>query len=120
MSKCQITVSREAENWPEGLISAKLTMSPYILARAEEESLKNGMKLWEFINLAVWEKLGKPTRHELIAYAADLESFDEDPKWKKRLKIAARHELAVNELREERIAEMESSRASDNEKTSES
>jgi hypothetical protein len=119
MSECQITVSREAENWPEGLISAKLTMSPYVLAMAGEESLKNGMKLWEFINLAVWEKLGKPTRQELIAHAADLEVFDEDPKWKKRLKIAARHELAVNELHKDRMDELKESSASDNGETTE-
>lgn len=107
MSQCSITASDEAKNWPEGLISAKITMNPYILAMAGEVSLKNGMKLWEFINLAIWEKMGKPSHEGLTELAANLEIFDEDPKWKKRLQIAARHEVAVAEVRRQAAAELD-------------
>lgn len=102
MSQCSLTQSEAAKNWPEGIISAKLTMNPYLLAMAFEESLKRGMKLWELINAALWQELGKPDHEALLAFAADMEIFDEDPKWKKRLKIAARHELAVAEIRKRR------------------
>lgn len=101
MSECSVTSSEEAKNWPEGIISAKMTMNPYILAMAGEESMKCGMKLWELINVAIWEKLGKPSYDELTQFAASLEIFDEDPKWKKRLKIAASHEIAVSATKEE-------------------
>ena len=109
MSQCSITASDEAKNWPEGLISVKITMNPYILAMAGEESLKNGMKLWEFINLAIWEKMGKPSQAELTEFAASFEIFDEDPKWKKRLQIAARHEVAVAEVRRQAAEEQDPS-----------
>ena len=107
MSECSVTFSEEAKSWPEGIISAKITMNPYILAMAEQESLKRGTKLWELINVAIWEKLGKPTYDELMEFAANLEIFDEDPKWKKRLKIVASHEVAVTEMKEETTAAMD-------------
>ncbi len=107
MSECSITASAEAKNWPEGLISAKITMNPYILAMAGEECFKHGMKLWEFINLAVWEKLGRPSHQELIESAVRLEIFDEDPKWKKRLRLAAQHEVAAAEMRKQVAEELE-------------
>lgn len=107
MSQCSITASEEAKNWPEGLISAKITMNPYILAMAGEECLKNGMKLWEFINLAIWEKMGKPSLQDLTEFAANLEIFEEDPKWKKRLRIAARHEVAVAEAGRQAAEELD-------------
>jgi hypothetical protein len=105
MAECSLTQWDASKNWPEGIISAKVTMNPYILAMAFEESLKRGMKLWELINLAVWQELGKPDRDALLAFAAEMEICDEDPKWKKRLKIAARHELAVEEFRRQQALE---------------
>jgi hypothetical protein len=101
MSTCAVAQSEAAKKWPEGLISAKLTMNPYLLALAFEESLKAGTQLWEFINTAVWEKLGEPGRDKLLEFAANMEVFDEDPKWKKRLKISARYELGLEEFRKE-------------------
>jgi hypothetical protein len=105
MAQCSLTQSEASKNWPEGIISVKLTMNPYILAMASEESLNRGMKLWELINVAVWQELGKPDLDALLAFAANMEIFDEDPKWKKRLKIAARHELAVAEFRKQQALE---------------
>ncbi len=93
--ECSITQSDAAKNWPEGIISVKMTMNPYLLAMAIEESLGKGMRLWEYINAALWEKLGKPDHDTLMEFAANIEVFDEDPKWKKRLKITARHEVEV-------------------------
>jgi hypothetical protein len=107
MSECSITCSADAKNWPEGVISAKITMNPYILAMAGEESLKQGMRLWELINVAIWEKLGKPSHDELMKFAADMEIYDEDPKWKKRLNITARHEVAMATTKAETAAAME-------------
>lgn len=95
MAECSLTQSDAAKNWPEGIISVKMTMNPYLLAVAIEKSLGSGMKLWEFINAALWEKLGKPDHDTLMEFAANLEVFEEDPKWKKRLKITARHEVEV-------------------------
>ena len=101
MIECSPTRSEDSKNWPEGIISVKVTMNPYIFALAMEESYKAGMKPWELINLALWEKLGKPDHDTLMEFAANLQIDDEDPKWKKRLKIAARHEVEVAALREE-------------------
>jgi len=113
MAQCSLTQSEASKNWPEGIISVKLTMNPYILAMASEESLNRGMKLWELINIALWQELGKPDLDALLTFAADMEIFDEDPKWKKRLKIAARHELAVEEFRKQlALEESESDAAS--------
>ena len=95
MDSCSVTQSEAAKNWPEGIISVKMTMNPYLLARAIEESYKSGMKLWELINVALWERLGKPDHDTLMEFAANMELEDEDPKWKKRLKITARHEVEV-------------------------
>ncbi|MDQ7785356.1 MAG: hypothetical protein RDU20_20905 [Desulfomonilaceae bacterium] len=95
MVDCSMTQSEAAKNWPEGVISVKMTMNPYVLAMALEESLVKGIRLWEFVNTALWEKLGKPDHDTLMEFAANLEVFDEDPKWKKRLKITARHEVEV-------------------------
>ena len=95
MGGCSITVTEASKNWPEGIISVKLTMNPYILSLAEEASAKQGMKLWEYINVALWEKLGKPAQDVLLNYAAEQEIDEEDAKWKKRLKLTARHELEV-------------------------
>ena len=105
MAQCSLTQTEASKNWPEGVISVKLTMNPYILAMASEESLSRGMKLWELINQALWQELGKPSSEALMAFAADMEIFDEDPKWKKRLKIAARHERAMAEYRKHQTLE---------------
>jgi len=101
MGTCAVAQSEAARKWPEGVISAKLTMNPYLLAIAFEESMKAGVQLWEFINTALWEKLGEPDRDKLVEFAANMEVFDEDPKWKKRLKIAARYEMGLEEYRKE-------------------
>jgi hypothetical protein len=93
MTDCSITQSEESKNWPEGTISTKMTMNPYVLAMAIEEAYKNGVKPWEFINAAIWERLGKPDHDTLMEFAANLEVEDLDPKWKKRLKITARFEV---------------------------
>ncbi len=103
MSVCSLTHSDAAKNWPEGIISVNLTMNPYLLAFAFEESLKGGMKLWEFVNAALWEKLGRPDRDTLMAFAANMEVDEEDPKWKKRLQITARHEVAVAACKREQM-----------------
>jgi len=100
MTGCSITKSEAARNWPEGIVSVKLTMNPYLLAMAIEEALKKGMNVWELINTALWEKLGCPDKMTLMKFASDMEIFDEDPKWKKRLKITAAHEVAVAEYRD--------------------
>jgi hypothetical protein len=91
----------EAKTWPEGSISAKVTMNPYVFAMAMDEAYKQGMKPWEYINLAMWEKLGQPDHDTLMQYAANIEVDEEDPKWRKRLKITARHEIAVGEAKKE-------------------
>ncbi len=101
MGTCAVAQSEVARKWPEGVISAKLTMNPYLLAMAFEESMKAGVQLWEFINTALWEKLGEPDREKLLEFAANMEVFGEDPKWKKRLKIAARYEMGLEEFRKE-------------------
>ena len=101
MGTCAVAQSEAARKWPEGVISAKLTMNPYLLAMAFEESMKAGVQLWEFINTALWEKLGEPDREKLLEFAANMEVFDEDPKWKKRLKIAARYKMGLEEFRKE-------------------
>ena len=93
MSNCSITTSDASKNWPEGVISAKLTMNPYLLAMAQEAAYKEGLQPWEFINSALWDKLGKPDHDTLMEFAANMEIEDEDPKWKKRLKITARFEV---------------------------
>jgi hypothetical protein len=114
MAGCSITQSEAAKNWPEGIISVKMTMNPYLLAMAIEEALPKGMKPWEFINSALWEKLGCPDQETLMKFAANMEIFDEDPKWKKRLKIAAAHEVAVAEYREQLHDEASSSETGKN------
>jgi hypothetical protein len=107
MTQCSPTRSEESQNWPEGLISVKITMSPYVFAMALEEAFKRDMRPWEFINIAIWEKLGKPDHDTLMEFAANLEIDDEDPKWMKRLKITARHEVEVAAVRKERGAQAE-------------
>jgi hypothetical protein len=102
MPQCSLTRSEAAQNWPEGFISVKLTTNPYLFALVLHEASKEGLKPWEFINVAVWEKLGKPDHDTLMKFAAALEVVDEDPKWMKRLKITARHELEVAALKQER------------------
>lgn len=93
--ECSITKTKESENWPEGVISAKLTMNAYLLAMAQEEALKKGIAPWEFINVAIWKSLGEPDQSALLDFAAGLEVEEEDPKWKKRLKITARYEVEM-------------------------
>ncbi len=95
MTECSMTCSEGSKDWPDGIISAKMTMSPYLLAMAHEEAYKNGMKPWEFVNLAIWEKLGKPDHATLMEFAANQEIDEMDPRWKKRLKITAQHEVAA-------------------------
>ncbi|MGO8878616.1 MAG: hypothetical protein ACLPVO_09520 [Desulfomonilaceae bacterium] len=97
MSNCSLTKTDESKEWPEGIISVKLTMNPYLLVLAEEKAAKAGLKVWEYINVALWEKMGQPSREELTNFAAVFELDDMDPKWKERLKLAARHELEVME-----------------------
>jgi hypothetical protein len=60
MAHCSLTHTQEAENWPEGIISVNVAMNPYLLAMAIEERLKQGINVWELVNTALWEKLGKP------------------------------------------------------------
>ncbi len=93
MSNCSMTGSDASKSWPEGIISAKLTMNPYLLAMAQDAAYKEGLQPWEFINAALWDKLGKPDHDTLMGFAANLEIEDEDPKWKKRLKLTARFEV---------------------------
>lgn len=107
MEGCSVTQSEAAKNWPEGIISVKMTMNPYLLAYAIEESLKSGAMLWEFINVALWESLGKPDHDTLMEFAASMDVEDEDPKWKKRLKITARHEVEMAAYRKAVQAEAE-------------
>lgn len=104
MAQCSMTASECSKNWPEGTVSANITMNPYLLALAEEQSFKRGMKLWEFINASLWESLGKPDHDTLMEFAATMDITDEDPKWKKRLKITARHEVEMAAARRELAA----------------
>ena len=53
MSDCSVTVSESSKKWPEGIRSVKLTMNPSLLSLAEEAAAQNGMKLWEYINVAL-------------------------------------------------------------------
>jgi hypothetical protein len=101
---CSITGSQEGSEWPEGVISVKITMNPYLLALAWAESEKRGIRPWELINTALWEKLGKPDSRTLMEFAANLEIDELDPKWLKRLKITAQHEQAIFEIKAERAA----------------
>lgn len=110
MQECSVTSSDASKNWPEGTISVRVTMNPYVFALAVEEAYKQGLRPWEFINAAIWEKLGEPDHKTLLDHAANLELDDEDPKWKKRLKITARHEVEMAEAMLERAkAEAEGS-----------
>ena len=93
--ECSLTHSEESKEWPAATISTRLTMNPYLLAMAREECYKHGINTWEFLNVALWEKLGKPTHDDLMKFAAGIELDDEDPKWLKRLKITAAHEVEV-------------------------
>jgi hypothetical protein len=102
MDHCSITTSDASNNWPDGTISAKLTMNPYLLAMAFEKAMQSHMRLWEFINVAIWEKLGSPESDTLMEFAANMEIEEDDPKWKKRLKIAARHEFELREALKKR------------------
>lgn len=99
-STCSTVTSEQAQQWPDATISTKNTMNPYILAMAEEHAFKQGLRPWEFINLAIWERLGKPSHDELMEFAANLDIDDDDPKWKKRLRIAARFEVEKEEFME--------------------
>ena len=101
MIECSMTKSEASKDWPEGTVSVRITMNPYVFAMAMEQCFQEGMKPWEFVNVAMWEKLGKPDQETLLEFAANLEICDEDPKWKKRLKINARHEVEVAKAREE-------------------
>lgn len=105
MSDCSITGSEASKNWPEGIISVKLTMNPYLLALAEDAAAGSGIKLWEFINLALWEKLGEPGQEAMLKHAARQDICEEDPKWKKRLKLTACHELEALAQRQTLIDE---------------
>jgi hypothetical protein len=102
MTQCSPTRSEASKNWPEGIIHVKITMNPYIYAMALEEAYKQGMKPWELINVALWEKIGKPDHDTLMNYAANVEIDEDDPKWLKRLKITAQHEVAVAAVRAQR------------------
>jgi hypothetical protein len=97
MSTCSLTKTQESKEWPEAIISLKLTMNPYLMVMAEDKAAHEGLKLWEFINVALWEKIGKPSKEELLNFAAGFELDDLDPKWKKRLKLAARYEVEIQQ-----------------------
>ena len=97
MSTCSLTKTQESKEWPEAIISLKLTMNPYLMVMAEEKAALDGLKLWEFINVALWEKMGKPSKEDLLNFAAGFELDDLDPKWKKRLKLAARYEVEIQQ-----------------------
>jgi hypothetical protein len=105
MSDCSMTISEESKSWPDAVIGAKLTMNPYLLAMAADKALESGMKLWEFINLAVWERLGRPDHDALMGFAARMDVDEEDPKWKKRLKLTARYEVELARLEETMMTE---------------
>lgn len=98
MGNCSLTNSEESLNWPEGVVSVKLTMNPYLLVLAEEKAAARGLKLWEYINLALWKEIGNPTKTELMDFAASFELDEMDPKWKHRLKLAARHEVETGQI----------------------
>ena len=51
MGTCAVAQSEAARKWPEGVISTKLTMNPYLLAMAFEESMKSGVQLWDGIRI---------------------------------------------------------------------
>ncbi|MEW6352413.1 MAG: hypothetical protein AB1646_25455 [Thermodesulfobacteriota bacterium] len=114
MTLCSATKSHESGKWPEGIISVRMTMNPYLLAMAEERAHSEGVPLWEYVNAALWEKLGKPECPELYEFAAGLPVDDEDPKWKKRLSITARHEMAVAAVRSARAQEEAARQDGDN------
>ena len=97
MSTCSLTKTQESKEWPEAIISLKLTMNPYLMVMAEEKAALDGLKLWEFINVALWEKMGKPSKEDLLIFAAGFEVDDLDPKWKKRLRLAARYEVEIQQ-----------------------
>jgi hypothetical protein len=97
MSTCSLTKTQESKEWPEAIISLKLTMNPYLMVMAEDKAAQHGLKLWEFINVALWEKIGKPSKEDLLNFAAGFELDDLDPKWKKRLKLAARYEVETQQ-----------------------
>jgi hypothetical protein len=105
MAQCSITRSAAAKNWPDGIISVKITMNPYVFAMAEARAYERGLQPWELICEALWDKLGGPSHEELMAFAADLELCEDDPKWKKRLQITARHEVEISASRKRREAE---------------
>ena len=82
-----------------------------------EEAYKEGMKPWELINVALWEKIGEPDHDTLMNYVANVRVDDDDPKWLKRLKITAAHEVAMAAVRTQRVDaedEAETARGSDN------
>ncbi len=114
MTECSMTSSEASKNWPEGTVSIRITMNPYIFAMAMEQCFKEGMKPWEYINVAIWEKLGKPEHDALMDFAANLEIDDEDPKWKKRLRINARHEVEVARAKAEFMRMLEQEPADGN------
>lgn len=100
--QCSLTHSEESKEWPEATISTRMTMNPYLLAKAREECFKHGVNTWEYLNVALWEKLGRPTHDELMEFAANMEVDEEDPKWVKRLKITAAHEMEMLRIKHER------------------
>ncbi len=104
-TQCSVTQTDESKNWPEGIISVKMTMNPYLLAMAHEVAITRGIRAWELINSALWEKLGRPDPDTLMRFAANMDVYEEDPQWKKRLRITARHELEVAALRGEQQPE---------------
>ncbi len=114
MTLCSVTTSTESQNWPEGIISVRLTMNPYLLAMAEEQAYSEGVPLWEYVNAALWEKLGKPDCPRLYEFAAGMSVQDEDPKWKKHLNITARHEIEMTALRKARAHEEAEQETGDN------
>ena len=38
MSTCSLTKTQESKEWPEAIISLKLTMNPYLMVMAEDKA----------------------------------------------------------------------------------
>jgi len=94
MAKHEKLHSPPPSAWPEGSLSIKFLVNPYLLLFAIKGCQELGVELGEFINKAIWEKLGKPDRDELIRLAAETEISEEHPRWMKHLQTTALFELS--------------------------
>jgi hypothetical protein len=80
--------------WPEGSLSIKFMVNPYLLLFAITRCQELTVELGELINVALWEKLGKPDRDELVRLAAEMEVSEEHPRWMRHLQTTANFELS--------------------------